>query len=91
MKHSLVALYRLQRRRFKIRRSKCAYMAVVIGTLTTFLEWTGYLGFRFSGQIRPKAFEDVWWHIFVSTGVSFCLMAFWPFRLGGQWGLYMDD
>jgi hypothetical protein len=66
-------------------------MAIVIGTLTTFFEWTGYLGFKFSAQIRPRPFVDVWWHIFLWTGASFCVMAFWPFRLGGQWGSYMDD
>jgi hypothetical protein len=38
IKRFLLSRYRLQRGRFKVRRSKSLYMAIVIGALTTVLD-----------------------------------------------------
>jgi len=83
--------FRLQRRRFRSRRLKGLWLAVTLATLTTLLEWSGYFGFKYSGQIRPQALADVWWHFFLWTAFYFCAFVFWPFSLADRYGNSLDD
>jgi hypothetical protein len=78
MKDSLLARWRLMRRRFRRRFAAGLFVSLLVGGLFCVMELLGVVGLIPTGHLHERSLSEVWWHSFVFAAVwatSFGLFA----------------
>ena len=71
MKDSLLARWRLMRRRFRRRFAAGLFVSLLLGGLFCVMELLGVVGLIPTGHLHERSLSEVWWDSFVFAALFF--------------------